>query len=288
MALPGHVDYHVHYHIDKCAGNDMTLPNIAAEAARLGLEDVGVLKHYSEQLPNGQDEWRFWKRVDPGQFADYLADIRSFEAPDGLRMLAGVETELVDDSGRINIPEADAAKLDFAALSVHWVPRMDVLPFDPGLYPGKLDEDNPQAAADWRKRLASADITAVVAALAQGYTRAMECNPKLRVLGHMSDGLDMLRSYEVPVDNLGSGQLVELMEPVMAACVVQEVLWELTPEPVKCEAILRRAGEMGVKFSATADAHQIAADGWAPLQNRDKAEQYIDSLGLKKGTITLR
>ncbi len=87
MVEPGHVDYHVHYHVDKCAADDMTLPNIAAEAVRLGLEDVGVLKHYSEQLPNAQDQWRFWKRVDPGQFADYLTDIRAFGPPDGLRRL---------------------------------------------------------------------------------------------------------------------------------------------------------------------------------------------------------
>ena len=75
------------------------------------------------------------------------------------------------------------------------------------------------------------------------------------------------------------------MEPLMRACVKNKVLWELTAHPVKRPSILKKANERGVRFSATADAHFLKADGWAHLRDHFKAREYISSLGLTNGTI---
>lgn len=55
MISAARCDYHVHYFVDGYAHEEMTLANIEREAVRLGLEEVCVLKHYSQELPNGEE-----------------------------------------------------------------------------------------------------------------------------------------------------------------------------------------------------------------------------------------
>jgi histidinol phosphatase-like PHP family hydrolase len=287
MATPGKVDYHIHYFVDGCAHEEMTLSNIEAESARLGLEEICVLKHYSEHLPNKQEKWVNWKRIISKQFTDFLVDIRSFRSSSGIRILAGVETELLNDAGKINIPERDIGKLDAINLSVHWLPDMKVLRIDPVLWPGDLGRNCPEAAVHWREQVKDIGAGAILENFVLAYVQAIEHNSKVRLLAHMFDGLRPLREYEVMVDDLGKSKLIELMEPLMKACAEKHILWELTPSPVICEFILKRANEIGVHFSATADAHFLQTDGWANLRDHDKAEAYINSLGLTKGVICI-
>jgi len=153
MASHGKIDYHVHYFTDSCVADEMTLQNISAEAVRLGLEEICILKHYSKQLPNKQGMWVSWKRIVPKQFDAFLKDIRSFSSPNELRMLAGVETELLDYTGKINIPKCDIAKLDVVSLSVHWFPNLEFLPVDPILCPSDIGKNSAEAAAHWLKQI---------------------------------------------------------------------------------------------------------------------------------------
>lgn len=278
-------DYHVHYFLDGCVHEEMTLPNIEQEALRLGLDEICVLKHYSQKLPNGEDAWAYWKKIIPEQFASFLEDIRAYQASSRISMLAGVETELVDDSGTVNIPAVDIDKLDAVNLSAHWLPRMEVLTADPSLNPWNLENSPAEVVLDWQNRVRECDVAAVIENLVAAYIRAVKGNPKVRLLAHMDDGLTPLRTYGIDVDTLSDERLSVLMEPLMAACAKAEVLWELTPSPVKRPSILTRANELGVLFSATADAHFLQTDGWANLRQHEKAEEYIASLGLKKGTI---
>lgn len=287
MATPGKVDYHVHYFIDGCADDEMTLPLIDTEAGRLGLEEICVLKHYSAELPNGEKAWAAWKCIVPDQFDTFLNDIASFRSAHGVRILSGVETELVDDRGKINITDRDAARLDAVVLSVHWLPEMEVLPFDVELWPGDIGMISPQAADRWRGKLQSVDVEAVMTSYVRAYALAIENNPKVRVLGHMNDGLAPMRAFEIPVERLGEKRLAEMLEPLFQGCVKNSVLWELTPQDVRFPGILRDANEVGVRFSATADAHFINPEGWANLLDHHKAEEYIDALGLTKGVIDL-
>ncbi len=278
-------DYHVHYFLDGCVHEEMTLSNIEREAIRLDLDEICVLKHYSQELPNGEDVWVNWKRGVSEQFASFLEDIRAYQASARISMLAGVETELMDDKGRVNISAEDADKLDALNLSVHWLPRMETLTADPALNPWHPEKSPPSVAADWENRVKACDTAAVVQNLASAYIRAIEENSKVLVLAHMGDGLDPLRSYGVPVDELSDDKLNALMKPLMQTCAKNQILWELTPEPVKRPSILKRASAVGVRFTATADAHFLQADGWAHLRDHFKAEEYISSLGLIKGTI---
>jgi len=284
--MAGLRDYHVHYFADGCAQPEMTLDNIEREAARLGFDAVCVLKHYSHTLPNGQAAWVHWKRIVPGQFDAFLRDIRAYRPAAGLRMFAGVETELVDDAGAINIPAEEAARLDAAILSVHWLPRMGTATPDPSLIPGRLADSPGEAVASWREAMESAGAEAILANFVSAYVRAIERNPGVRVLGHMYDGLLPLRAYEVPVDELTDDCLTDLMKPLMIACAERGVLWELTPAPVERPAILRRADALGVRFCATADAHFLQTPGWANLYDHAKAEAVIDEFGLTRGELT--
>ncbi len=278
-------DYHVHYHVDGCAHDEMTLPNIAAEAVRLGLDEVCVLKHYSRELPNGGDEWVHWKRVVPGQFDAFLTDIRAFQPISPIRMLAGVETEIIDDAGTLNTPAGQAAKLDALVLSVHWLPTMETITPDPALIPGNIAGSDPETAYAWRNRVAEIGPAEIVRNLALAYANAITRNPGPKVLGHMYDGLFPLRNYDVPVDDLSDDELCELMAPLMAACAETGALWELMPTRVKRPAILAHANALGVRFTATVDAHMLQTDGWANLRDHDQAETYLASLGLTRGRI---
>jgi len=283
--MAGLRDYHVHYFADDCSHAEMTLANIEREAARLGFDTVCVLKHYSHALPNGQAAWVHWKRIVPEQFAAFLQDIRAYKSSSGLRMLAGVETELVDDAGTINITAEDAAQLDAAILSVHWLPRMATATPDPALIPGQLADSPVAAVQAWRAAVEARGVEAILANFVSAYVRAIERNPKVRVLGHMYDGLLPLRAYAVPVDALPDDRLIVLMEPLMKACASHRVLWELTPEAIERPAILRQAGALGVRFCATADAHFLQTPGWANLSLHARAEAVIDEYGLMHGEL---
>jgi len=285
MITAGLSDYHVHYYADPCSHPEMTLANIDAEAVRLGLSEICVLKHYSAALPNGQDSWVHWKRIVPEQFARFLQDIHSYRSATGIRMLAGVETELVDDAGTINIPRQDAEKLDAVILSVHWLPRMATAAPAPALVPGALDQGPPDLVAAWHAQLRACGTEAILANFIAAYVRAIERNPKVLVLGHMFDGLLPLRNFAVPVDDLSDACVLALMEPLLRCCAQQQVLWELTPEPAKRPAILKRANALGVRFCATADAHFLQTPGWANLRDHARAESYLNSLGLRRGVL---
>jgi len=78
--------------------------------------------------------------------------------------------------------------------------------------------------------------------------------------------------------------VLRLMEPLMLCMLEHQVLWELHTMAPKQKAILFRANELGVRFSATADAHYITG-GWANISDHGKAEKIIDNLSLNRGNI---
>jgi len=281
----GYRDYHVHYYADGCAHAEMTLPNIAAEASRLGINEVCVLKHYSQALPNNEAVWVCWKRIIPAQFAAFIQDIRSFAVPAGMRMLAGVETELVNDDGDINIPPEESAQLDAIILSVHWWPHMALAKPDPSLLPGNIEASPAEALAAWRATVQAVGAEVLLANLVTAYVRAIERHPRVCVLGHMFDGLLPLRSYAVPVDALDDARLITIMDPLFRACASRQVLWELTPDAVVHPALLTAAHVRGVRFCATADAHFLQTPGWGNLHRHATAEAFLDQYRLTRGKL---
>jgi histidinol phosphatase-like PHP family hydrolase len=282
---PPEADYHVHYYLDHCGAPEMTAPNIAAEALRLGLEEICIVKHYTRSLPNGGRKWASWKRVGDENFDRFLDEVRSFQPPEGLTVFAGAETELLSD-GNINMPPYQAERLDAVLLSAHWLPPGRAPAPHPDVLPGRVDAVNPRAAAEWRQQVAEAGPEIFLQDLVQSYVSAVERHPCIRVLAHMGDGLFPLREFEVPVDRLPQARIVEIMEPLMRTAARERVLWEMNPNPPKQEAVVKRADELGVRFCATADAHFIEIEGFALMHEHEDARRLVESLGLTRGRLT--
>lgn len=284
------VDYHIHYYLDACANAAMTFPNIEETALALGLAEIAVLKHYSHALPNGKADWAAWHTVRAEQFEQFLQEYHDFRPRARLPVYAGVETELVDDSGNINIPDADLDRLDLAALSVHYLPRMSCMEtpllYHPRMQRALLEQDSEARAAyaAWLKQAERIGPAAFVQGLVEGYVKAIRRHPKVRLLAHLYDGLLPLRDAGIACDALPKDTLVSLFEPLMRAMAEHNVLWELLPKAVPHPEILLRANALGVRFLATADAHFIRG-GWGNLEDHDKAERFLDELGLQRGRI---
>lgn len=282
-------DYHVHYHIDSCARAEMTFQNIEKRCLELGLDEIAVLKHYSESLPNGKADWICWHQIKTGEWQKYLEEYAAYK-PEKLRIRSGVETELNNEAGDINIPVSQQEKVDMCALSVHYMIDLDCLKMDFLLYPNlnfcpeSNNAEGMRLRDEWKEKAASVGPEKMIAGLAAGYINAIRRFPKIKTFAHMYDGLLPLRTYLCDVDALGEKRQVELLEPLMKEAAYRGVLWEIAGDSVVNEKVLIRANELGVLFCATADAHMLK-DGWGPLQHHQKAEDLIDRLRLNRGVI---
>lgn len=279
------VDYHVHYHIDRCASDCMTLENIDAYAHRLGLTELTVLKHYSHAMPNGEAHWANWHRIIPAEFDAYLSDLGRFRSRHGIMIHSGAETELLNQAGDINIPPTAQDRLDMVALSMHHMIGLDALPLDAGCYPPNSTDADRGWLERWSERVNDVGPGAFVDGIVEANINAIRRFPKIRTLAHMHDGLYMLRDYRVPVDTLSDDELIGRMEPLMRCMAEHGVLWELQGRSVTRPAVLRRANELGVLFAATGDAHFLEGSPWGNFSDHTAAQQLIDSLGLRNGTI---
>ena len=290
MACPGKVDYHVHYYMDGCANPEMTLPNIDREARAMGLEEIAVLKHYSSALPNGKQDWVSWHVVKEEDYRRYLQEMADYHPAEGLRIFSGVETELVNGKGDINIAPSVHEEVDVIALSVHYMPAMEKVS-QPFLYHPRaqkeLLETDAQARQDlhrWTECVRDLGSRYFVEELVRGYVNAFARFPRIRQTSHMYDGLFPLRDYLIPYEEIPEKELIEMMEPLMEAMVKHEVLWELLPEPVGNERILHRAAEKGVQFVASADGHSMHGS-WGRFTDHPLAEALIDQFRLPKGVV---
>lgn len=282
-------DYHVHYYLDGCATKDMTFPNIEKRCMELGVDEISVLKHYSQALPNGKDDWVCWHKIKPDRWQQYLDEYASY-VPEKIKIHSGVETELVNEKGDINIPLNDQAKIDMCALSVHYMIDLECCKMDFLLYPN-LDfcpefknEEGYRQRDEWREKVKAVGPEKMLTGLVNGYINAIKRFPKVKTLAHMADGMLPLRTYLCDVDSLGRDKCVEIIEPLMKTAAEHGVLWELHGSGVVNEKVLIRANELGVRFCATADGHMLTG-GWGPMDGIIKAENLIQRLNLNKGII---
>ena len=151
-------DYHVHYYIDACANESMTFENIENEAYKLGLEEIAVLKHYSATLPNGKQDWVCWHRIIPAEFEKYLKEKNEYKPKHLIKIYSGVETELVNERGDINIPQEAIDRIDRVALSVHYMIDLECLDMDLMLYKWAECEDTTNSSKNKPKTF-SMDFT---------------------------------------------------------------------------------------------------------------------------------
>ena len=281
-------DYHIHYYIDSCASEEMTFPNIESKCAELGIDEVAVLKHYSAAMPNGEDDWICWHRTRTEQWEQYLREYAAY-TPRSVKMHSGVETELCNEAGDINIPLEEQQKINLVQLSVHYMIELECLPLSLLIYPNLSfcpeynNDEGRRLLEEWKQKTADAGEENIIKGLVSGYMNAIKRYPKVKSLAHMGDGLVPLRTYLVNLEKVSLGRTIELFEPLMSLMADKGVVWELAGS-CSNTAMLKRADELGVAFTATADAHFLDS-GWGPLTKHYEAEQFIDSLSLRRGKI---
>lgn len=287
---PDRTDYHVHCHLDGCAARDMTLAAIYEEAVRAGLREICVVKHYSHALPNGGDAWINWKRTRPEDFDRFLAEFEATPQPAGLSALSGVETELLDAEGNINITPEAAARIDLILLSNHWLPEGPGLStaWQPLLTKGVLPcQMEPNDLAPWLEAVRDSGPAPFTKAVCDGNAAAVARHDKVRILAHLGDGFHALRAFRVPVDELDDDTLLELAAPVMDACARHGALWELTPSKPLRTAVVREADRRGVSFTGTVDAHFLRNPAWGhTLAQHEIVERTIAGLGLRRACLS--
>jgi len=278
--MSGKADYHVHYYMDGCSSDAMTLANIAPAALKAGLDEIAVLKHYSANLPNGEGHWCYWKKVIPEQFEQFILDVQEYSQNNiHPKIYSGVETELVNENGAINIGYEAQQKLDMVALSINYIPNMKALDLNKDNYP-----DFTALTDEWRQKVADVGIETIIQGYVKSICNAIRKNPKIRTMAHFSDGLALLRPFAINYETIESNRLVEMMEPMMICMREHDVLWEIAKDRPRQEAIVKRANELGVRFCATADAHFIEG-GWANIPEHEVAENIIDEFKLNHGRI---
>lgn len=286
---PDLTDYHVHCHLDGCSAREMTLAAIYAEAVKAGLREICVVKHYSQVLPNQADAWVNWKRTTPEAFDVYLEEFRSTPQPAGLRVLSGVETELLSSAGDINISAAQAERLDLVLVSNHWMPDAPGLSraWVPLLVKGQMPCQMPvEELGPWMAALQETGAEPFVRAVCDGNANAVRRHPKVRVLSHLGDGLHVLRAFRIPVDDLSDDTLLKCTEPVIRACTEHQALWELTPGIPRRTNLVREANRRGVQFTGTVDAHFLTHAAWGhTLAEHPCVETVIRQLDLKRGQL---
>jgi histidinol phosphatase-like PHP family hydrolase len=278
------VDYHIHYYLDKCASSDMTLPKIDEYAHKLGIKEVAILKHYSHNVPNGEDKWANWYKIQQDQFETFLNDVNTYKSKFGIVFRTGVETELLNVDGDINIPQEAQDKIDMVALSMHHIIDMPKLPLDASHYPPHCS-DHDVWIKEWDKKVQNLGAEYFVKSIVEANCNAIKRFPKVKTLSHLYDGLYMLRDYRVPVDTISDDKLIELMEPLMKCMAENNVLWELVEQKPLRPAVLHHAKTLGVKFVPTGDAHFLENGPCGNFSDYVLAQKLIEDMDLPNGCI---
>lgn len=274
-------DFHIHYHMDACGAEEMTLPNIERVCKELGIDEATIIKHYSEKMPNGEKDWICWHVQGAKELDAFLEEYNAY-TPNGIIFHSGVETELINDKGDINIPVEDQNKVDMVQLSIHFMISTEKLPMDFLLYPdlsfcpGYNNETGRKMLAEWKEKVDAVGPEYLIEATVNGYMNAVKRFPKVRSLAHMADGMKHLRTYKSDVSLVPVKKQVEMFEPLMKLLAERGVFWEIANEFAE-PAIIKRAHELGVIFTCTADGHQLYK-GWGPLANHINAENRLKEL----------
>jgi histidinol phosphatase-like PHP family hydrolase len=283
MVFPSETDYHIHCYLDECSHPDMTLPNIDYYSFLAGLNEIAVLKHFSESLPNGKDSWFMWKRIDFKDFITFLKEVRFYKSQYGIIFKAGVETELLDEEGNINIPKEYHSFLDFISLSTHFMIEYYDFHTPSDIFPMEMGSN--KKVQVWTKKANAYGLINLIRGLVRGYIKAIQKNPKIKVLSDLHDGLFLFREYyQLNVDTVPMEEIVQEFIPLFKILVEKKILWEININRISNFEILDAANKMGVAFTAATDAHNLS-DGKYNILNHNKIEQTIVANNLRRGKL---
>jgi putative hydrolase len=212
-------DHHVHSTFSSDASS--TLAENVAEAAQMGLSTIRIVDHVRAATP--------WVP----QFLQAVADL---DVPDGLTVLTGVEAEILDTAGRLDVPAdvvAGRGGLDRIVIADHQ-------------FPGPDGPWSPWAARDRLARGLSADdaLEMLVTATVRAMRSAGRCQ-----LAHLFSILPKIGLSEV---DLGPDHLAAIASVAAMTDTVIEV-----SEKWMCpgEAAVRAFMAAGVPLVAASDSH---------------------------------
>lgn len=274
-------DFHIHYHLDSCGADEMTMENIEKACVQLGISEATVLKHYSASLPTGEKDWAAWHVQGTKELDRFLEEYSAYK-PKSVIFHSGVETELINDKGDINCPVEDQEKVDMVQLSIHFMIDTERLPMDFYYHPNSFwspemkTEHGQKLWKEWKERVAAVGAEYLIEATASGYINALKRFPKIKSLAHMGDGMAHLFSWGADVNSVSVRRQIEIFEPLMKLMAEKGTFWELTAGGMSPE-MFKRAHELGVTFTCTADGHQLF-EGWGPLSHHIDAENALKKL----------
>lgn len=274
-------DFHIHYHLDSCGADEMTMPNIERACVELGIDEATVLKHYSASLPTGEKDWAAWHVQGTEELSRFLEEYHAY-TPKKVIFHSGIETELLNDKGDINCPVEDQEKVDMVQLSIHFMIDTERLPMnfhyhpDPFFSPEMKTEQGQKLWKEWKERVADVGAEYLIEATVLGYMNALKRFPKVKSLAHMGDGMAHLLRWGADIKSVPVSRKIEILEPLMKLVAEKGTFWELTPGAMTPE-IFKRAHEIGVNFTCTADGHQLF-EGWGPLVKHIEAENALKRL----------
>ena len=226
------LDLHTH---SRFSDGKQTLQEIFNEAQRNDLMAVAVTDHHTNTSfldaydhVNGLEEIRVMKEK-----------CRTISEGSQTRFLLGVEADIIDLDGCLNIKPEIAAEVDFVIASLHIIPGVETR--WEKLVTGDVGVD--------RKKVVSRCFQAEIAALRNG---------QVDVLGHpmyvVSAG-----KYLKSVADLANGLLSELVETAAKRGVAVEIngqFYRDLTQPTNYLTLFRMCLENGVKLSTGTDAHQ--------------------------------
>ena len=274
-------DFHIHYHLDECGADEMTMPNIEKACIDLGIDEAAVLKHYSQAMPNGEKDWVCWHVQGTNELDKFLSEYRAY-TPKQVKFHCGVETELLNDKGDINIPVEDQNKVDIVQLSIHFMIDTQKLPMDMIMYPDTYfcpeygTEAGKKLWNSWLERVNSVGAEYLLEATVKGYYNAIKRFPKIKSLAHMGNGVGHLVRYGADIESVPMSRRIEIYEPLIKLMAENGINWELTSGGMWQE-LFNVAYKAGVSFTCTADGHQLY-QGWGPLCKHTEAEEALAKL----------
>jgi len=215
------VDWHTHS--DWTDGAD-TINTMADAAVAAGLRSWGLSDHV---------------RHDSTWLPEYTASVRALRR-DGLQIRCGVETKIMDITGRLDLP-SELSALDYLLIADHQFPGAD----------------GPEHPSSVRDRLAAGQITpeAVVEQLVEATAAALRSSPLPATVVHPFSLLPKCGLDEQLVTD-------ELLDVLAAACAAVNGAVEVN-EKWRCPSsrVLRGLHHRGVRLVAGSDAHRSADVG---------------------------
>lgn len=215
------VDWHTHS--DWTDGAD-TIEAMADAAVAAGVHSWGLSDHV---------------RHDSAWLPEYVSAVRALRR-DGLQISCGVETKIMDITGRLDLP-SHLLGLDYLLIADHQ-------------FPGTEGPEHPTAVRD---RIAAGQITpeAVVEQLVAATAAALRCSPLPATVVHPFSLLPKCGLDESLVTD-------ELLDELAAACVAVDGAVEVN-EKWRCPSsrVISGLHHRGVRLVAGSDAHRSADVG---------------------------